>query len=106
MSVIIIVQEPPQDYDGESIKMDSPVGVYAIRFVSNVTPEKLERLMISLARQIRTRYEGFEDLTPRKLAQRLHVGLYTHPPLGNASSWPHLLGRIYRRNGQWSWSGR
>lgn len=87
------IDEPPtREHD--------PVGVYSIRYMpSPITRESMDRLMVSICNQIKLRYEGFEKLTPTKMAKQLDVSIFCQ----GKGTWPQHVGRIYRRQGMWCW---
>ena len=84
----------------EPLASKDPVGVYSIRFMpSTITPESMDRLMVSICNQIKSRYEGFEKLTPTKMAKQLDVSIYCK----GKGTWVQHVGRIYRSQGMWCW---
>lgn len=92
--------------DEVDTKNPGPIGVYAIRFVKNLEDATINSLMKAMSRQIKLRYEGFEDLTPTRMAERLYVELFV--PGGQGDSWPTPIygySRVYRDTDRrcWSW---
>lgn len=108
MLVFVVIARTEPTYYPDKLK--EPTGVYAMRFLheNDASHKSVDNLMTAMCKQIKSRFEGHEDLTVLRMLERFDIQVFTTakstPSSGKMKTWPFFLGHVWREGpGRWYW---